>query len=84
MRLAARLLIKLRELTKQKNASLTSLIDAVHFDVFVEAAIEVCEKSTVSDEMAHPSTALKIGYDLTRLASTKLGIAAKLKDRQWR
>ena len=55
---------------------MTKLIDSVSFNDFIEAAMKVSE--------GHPSTAIMIGYDLTRLASAKLGVACRRKDKEMR
>ena len=81
MRLAARLLLNLRDGEEDKR-TMCDFLTPAHFDDIVLAAIKTCDIKEVSNEneMKHPSTAVKIGYDITRLVSAKMGIAIRSKD----
>lgn len=80
MRLAGRLLLLVRE-TTNLSLSMSDFLVPKYFDVFVS-----CVDKEESDEydLDHPSTALKIGFDLCRLASVKLGNSIKSGEEQGR
>lgn len=79
MRLAARHLSLLRECSGKKDEPLTEFLKPAHFDQSVECAYKACQV-TAEEELKNPSTAIKLGYDLSRLASAKLGFCIKIND----
>lgn len=87
MRLAGRLLLLVRE-TTNLSLSMSDFLVPKYFDVFVSYALKACDgvDKEESDEydLDHPSTALKIGFDLCRLASVKLGNSIKSGEEQGR
>lgn len=87
MRLAGRLLLLVRE-TTNLSLSMSDFLVPKYFDVFVSCALKACDgvDKEESDEydLDHPSTALKIGFDLCRLASVKLGNSIKSGEEQGR
>ncbi|KAK3108247.1 hypothetical protein FSP39_004029 [Pinctada imbricata] len=70
MRLAARLLTLLRKELNMPNASYLDLIKGEYFSAFVKCSIEACGV-TDDEELKYPSTALKLGFDVSRLAGAK-------------
>lgn len=80
MRLAARLLTLLR-VKCNTNASMFDLIKPENFDQFADCTLEACR---VEEELQHPSTAIKLGYDIMRIASAKLGYCIKNNDEKGR
>ena len=78
MRLAAQLKVHLQLITHDKTASLEEFIHPKNFDHFVKAALK-CAKQDDEDEeeIKSPSNAIKLGYDIKRMASAKLGEALK-------
>ena len=78
MRLAAQLKVHLQLITNDKTASLEDFIHPKNFDHFVKAALK-CTKEDDEDEeeIKSPSNAIKLGYDIKRMASAKLGEALK-------
>ena len=83
MRLAARLLKQVCELANIELTCMNDLICGKYFDYFIQAGIALCKVSDEDDDsMRHPSTAIKIGYDLARLASAKLGRAVRNDDKE--
>jgi hypothetical protein len=77
MRGAARLLSHLHDLSAKK-LQMVDYIKPVYFDMVCEAAL-LCASIDDDDEedLASPSSALKIGFDIGRLAHLKLGIAIR-------
>lgn len=76
MGLAARFLKLVR---KAEDKSMSDYLSPVDFDECVSAAKELPSPSN-TDLMEHPSTALKVGYNLTRLASIKMRLGIKFKN----
>ncbi|XP_062610759.1 uncharacterized protein LOC134272385 isoform X2 [Saccostrea cucullata] len=76
MRLAAKLLSLLREDSQIPSASMHYFIAPEQFDRVVSCAVKACEEDENAD-LKNPSTAIKLGYDLSRLANAKLGIGIK-------
>ncbi|CAG2222876.1 unnamed protein product [Mytilus edulis] len=76
MRLAAKLLTSLRSITGLKEHSMEQFIEAKYYEYFAKAAL-ICSKQVVNDEedLNSPSNAIKLGYDIKRMASAKLGEA---------
>lgn len=76
MRLAARLLINARQMTKDDSISMDSLLQPKYFDIVAQAALK-CSKQDESDEedLQSPSNAVKLGFDIKRMASAKLAMA---------
>jgi len=79
MRLAARLLHLVRKEINEENATMTECLKVDHFDVFAKCALLACGK-TLDSALEHPSVAIKIGFDVAKLVSAKLGYASKEKD----
>ncbi|XP_033757856.1 uncharacterized protein LOC117340214 [Pecten maximus] len=76
MRLAARLLLLIREQLHLKDASMSSVLVPKNFDTFVECTLKACDENS-ENELQNPSTAIKLGYGLSRLSSLKLGFSIK-------
>ena len=79
MRLAARLLTLLRVKCEQNTATMFELLTPRNFDKFADCALEACSDDETSN-LQHPSTAIKLGYDIMRLAAAKLGYCIKQSD----
>nr|XP_022330999.1 uncharacterized protein LOC111129143 isoform X1 [Crassostrea virginica] len=83
MRLVSRLLQELRKKKDQPLWSFQEALAPANFDLFVESAL-ACGYSDSSqledDELHHPSTPIKIGFDITRLAGLKLALSIKMSD----
>ena len=77
MRGAARLLSKLNNLSENK-LTMIDYIKPKYFDMVCEAAL-LCASVDNDDmeDLASPSSALKIGFDVGRLTHLKLGIAIR-------
>ena len=96
MRRMARLLVAVRKLSPEINPEtpLTDVIRPQHFPTFVQAALLCsCKNPVVEDleeydidpeELKHPSVGIKVGYDLARVASTKLAISIQSRDQNAR
>ena len=82
MRLIARLLKYLREIEPlQGEQNLDSYIKPEYFDSVVKATLMVASVDMDDmEDLEHPSNAIKIGFDLKRVAGSKLGVAIKAKD----
>ena len=75
MRGAARLLSHLHDLSGEK-LQMTDYIKPVYFDTMCEAALSCASVDNDDiEDLATPSAALKIGFDIGRLTQLKLGIA---------
>jgi hypothetical protein len=85
MRLSARLRIQLNEMQPLENNNLEHYLKPEHFDMVVKAAL-ACAAQDADDEedLATPSNAIKLHYDLQRLTSIKMGIAMKIGDTKTR
>lgn len=79
MRLAARLLHIVRLQLNQEDASYMDLLITENFDNFVKGSLEACGHNE-DDELKHPSTAVKLGHDLARLAAAKGTYAVKRRN----
>ena len=79
MRLAARLLTLLRVKCEQNTATMFELLTPRNFDKFADCALEACSDDETSN-LQHPSTAIKLGYNIMRLAAAKLGYCIKQSD----
>ena len=77
MRASARFLVQARILDPEIT-SITDIINPKHFDTAAEAALN-CASPNMDDEedLASPSSAIKIGYDLAKMANMKIGTAIK-------
>ncbi|MES9884350.1 MAG: hypothetical protein ABW185_26180, partial [Sedimenticola sp.] len=83
MRLAARLLSAFRNMTGERTTTVDKMLIPDNFDQITECALQICNTNNDSDEydayqLEHPSTAIKAGFDIMRLASAKLGLAIKV------
>ena len=77
MRLAARLLSAFRR-RGSKDSTISDMLTPGNFDKVAEVALEICSNDMgQSGELQHPSTAVKTGFDVMRLASSKVGIAIR-------
>jgi hypothetical protein len=86
MRLAGRLLVLLQEMNNL-SLPMSDFLVPKYFDSFVCCTLKACDamyKDTEDSDLDHPSTALKIGFDLCRMASVKLGNSIKSGDEQGR
>ena len=81
MRLCARLLAAVRGFTKVPNLSVRDILCPEYFDDIVKVTLNLCEKDD-QEKLKHPSIALKIGYDLGRLAGLKLCTCIKEQDKE--
>ena len=55
------------------------------FDQFADAALKACAKDVDDmDELKHPSVAIKLGFDISRLASLKLAHCIKISNQKGR
>lgn len=74
MRLVARLLLNLRKLKPLPNRYMSNYPTSGHFDTLCHAII-ITSASNMDDEedLLKPSNALKLGFDLKRLADGKIG-----------
>jgi hypothetical protein len=82
MRLAARLRLHLNNLKHlEEGPELENYLVPEHFDDVVKAAL-LCAAQDADDEedLATPSNAIKLSYDLKRFASIKLALAIKQGD----
>ncbi|XP_033758150.1 uncharacterized protein LOC117340499 [Pecten maximus] len=79
MRLAGRLLLLIRDKLQLKESTMSSVLIPKNFDLIVESTLDVC-KENQEKELQNPSSAIKLGYDLSRLASLKLGFSIKASD----
>ena len=78
MRDNARLLINLREETGLNDGEMSDFLTPEHFDNMVVAALKTASPAFDDlEDLKAPSTAIKLGYDLKRLAGAKLGLAIK-------
>ncbi|XP_062612913.1 uncharacterized protein LOC134274668 [Saccostrea cucullata] len=74
MRLAARLLHLLRK-ESQCEASLWDFLTPGHFDLVAACALKACNEE--NGDLVHPTTAIKLGFDISRLAAIKLACCIK-------
>ena len=81
MRQMARLLMKLREISGHMTQSLSEYLVPKYFDTVAEAALLCCTVDN-ADELEHPSTAIKLGFDVARVANTKLCLCLKTGDQE--
>ena len=75
MRLAAKFKLEMNKVSKEK-LNLGDYLQTKHFEAVVLAALR-CSKQNILDEedLSTPSNAIKLGYDIKRMASAKLGKA---------
>lgn len=76
MRLAARLLLLVRQETESNEAAMSDCLTVEYFDIIARCAILACGRNN-DNEMQHPSVAIKLGFDIAKLVACKLGYAAK-------
>lgn len=80
MRLAARLLNAFNTISGTIS-SINEMLVAANFDKVAQNALEICCKNREdSSFLDNPSTAVKCGFDIVRMASAKLGLALKNRD----
>ncbi|XP_033725026.1 uncharacterized protein LOC117315012 [Pecten maximus] len=75
MRLSAGILLRVRKETGL-DGSMSDFLCPRHFDKVVQCSLQVC-KDEEHGKLKNPITAIKLGYDLNRLATAKLGYAIK-------
>ncbi|XP_063403047.1 centromere protein F-like [Mytilus trossulus] len=79
MRLASRLISAFRKLSANKdNTTMSKMLSPENFDNVAKCALEICTDK--DGELKHPSTAVKSGFDIMRMVSSKLGISIKERD----
>jgi len=78
MRLVARLLQKMRNEAGKKSASMSDFLTVDNFETAVDCTIKLCEEDE-HENLKNPSTAIKLGYDLQRLAILKENFGIKEK-----
>ena len=79
MRLAAKLLLACRKKLNKPSLDMNELLTMKYFDNIVEVTLEMCGINE-HDELLHPSTANKIGFDLGRLIGLKYGYCLRQND----
>ena len=80
MRLAARLLMHVRNITGLEGG-FKEFLCTKHFDDIVRATLKTASVEFDDDEdLKSPSTALKMGYDIKRMVGAKWGIALRDED----
>ena len=79
MRLAAKLLLACRERLHMQSIDMFNLLIMKNFDIIVEETLKLCGLNE-HEELAHPSTANKLGFDIARLVSLKYGLCLRNKD----
>ena len=82
VRLAARTLDAIRKITGDEKLSYFEALRPDMYNIFVQAVFQVCgpESTGNIEELASPSNAIKLSYDLQRLAEFKMQNAMELKD----
>lgn len=79
MRLAAKLLLECRTKLNKPSLDMEGLLTMKYFDTIIEVTLQLCGKNE-HDELLHPSTANKIGFDLGRLIGLKYGYCLRQND----
>ncbi len=78
MRSSAELLICLRQLSDDASAEMDMFLSPKYFDLVADAAVKISVPDIDDDEdLQHPSTSVKIKYDIIRMANHKLAYALK-------
>ena len=81
MRGAARLLINLRNVSQSQTENFSFFLKPEHFDMVINATLLTASPDMDDEEdLKSPSTALKLGYDIKRLAGAKWGMALRNQD----
>jgi hypothetical protein len=81
MRLAAKLRISAQQMLKDNSLDMDSLLQPKYFNTMVKAALQCCRPEDSDDEkLQAPSNAVKLGFDLKRMASAKLALALMEED----
>lgn len=83
MRLSSRLLIELRSMvTPSTGTDMEDYLSPLYFEHVAKAALKVARQDSVDEEtLQAPSNAIKLSYDIKRLASIKLANAIQTSDR---
>lgn len=71
--------IECRKKLRQPALEMLELPTIEKFDTIVEATLLLCGQNE-HDELMHPSTANKTGFDLARMVALKYGICLRNKD----
>ena len=79
MRRCARMLLLCRELNPAAGETMSDFIKPECFDTVLEAAM--MSAGGTGATMAHPSVALKLGYDIQKMAETKQALAIRRYDK---
>lgn len=82
MRRLGRLLLKIREMTKEPSLSLTDLIIPRRFDDVAEGVRALCNLKPGEQAKCIPSTALKIGHDVKHCTNLLHNMALRTDDTQ--
>jgi len=78
MRRSARFLLEVRNLIEKQTMTLTDCIKGTMFDICCEAALRIAKRNIDDEEdLASPTEALKMGFDLMKLVDIKEGFALK-------
>lgn len=83
MRLAARLLQELRQKKDEAQLNFQEALKPGKFDLFVESSLACAYSDSLelgNVELHHPSTLVKLGFDISRLAGLKLAHSIKMSD----
>ena len=79
MRLAARLTQDIRKKKEEPELSYMEALKPVNFNLFVECSLALAYPDE-NGELQHPSTPVKMGFDISRLAGLKLAHSIKVSD----
>ena len=86
MRLCARLLVNLRKLNPLEKDSMSDYLHPQHFQTLVGATLLTAAPDMDNEEeLECPSNAIKLGFDIKRMANIKIGLAiqnGQTKDKQ--
>ena len=78
MRRSARFLLEVRKLADKPTLTFNDCIKGTMFDICCEAALRLAKKNIDDEEdLASPTEALKMGFDLMKLVDIKEGFALK-------
>ena len=85
MRLNARLLNAMRERTGNKKMTVSDCLQPKYFDEMVNATLQcACLDMDDESELATPSNAIKLGFEIKRLVGAKKGYAIRTANRAMR
>ncbi|XP_069109552.1 uncharacterized protein [Argopecten irradians] len=86
LRLVARLFLQLKEMKPLADGkTLWDYLQPQYFDVLAEATLSIADPSKEdAEDLAKPSNAVKLGYDLKRLINCKIGLSIMGNDQKSR